>query len=142
MRRGLFSSAFTLMEMVVAVVIVAILAAIAIPSYMSYLKRSAYGEIVAMADRYKASVATCVDYNNGTMTNCNGGSSGIPANIVAGPGVISTVTVTSGVIVIVPKNQSGITSAETYVATPTYSVNGVTWAISGGVCGTGYISDC
>lgn len=134
---------FTLMELLVAIAIVGILAAIAVPSYLKYVSRSAYSEVVAMADRYKASVASCLEYNAGANATCNGGSSSIPADITApGPGIINTLTVSQGVITIVPKNQSGVSAAETYVATPTYSSNGVTWTISGGVCGTGYISDC
>jgi type IV pilus assembly protein PilA len=136
-------SGFTLMELLVGIVVVGILAAIAVPSYLSYVSRSAYSGVVAMADRYKASVAACLDYNSGSTTNCNGGASGIPANISSpGPGIVDAVTVSAGVITIIPKNQSGVSASATYVATPTYTTNGVTWAVTGGVCGTGYIQDC
>lgn len=136
-------SGFSLMELLIAIAIVGILAAIAVPSYLRYLSRSAYSEVVAMADRYKASVAACLEYNAGVAATCNGGSSSIPADIAApGPGLVNSLTVAQGVITIVPKNQSGISAAETYIATPTYTSNGVTWSIGGGVCGTGYITDC
>jgi prepilin-type N-terminal cleavage/methylation domain-containing protein len=134
---------FTLMELLIAIAVIGILAAIAVPSYLGYSSRSAYSGVVSMADRYKISVADCIEYNSGTATNCNGGSNGIPVNISApGVGVVNSVTVAAGVITVTPNNQNGISSLSTYVATPTYSTNSVTWTISGGVCGKGYISDC
>ncbi len=137
-------SGFTLMELLLAIAFIGILAAIAIPSYLGYINRSAYSAVVSMADRIKISVAACLDYNSGVTTNCNGGSNSIPANITSpGPGLVDSVTVALGVITIVPKNQNGISAAYTYIATPTYSsTTGVTWTITGGVCGTGYIPDC
>jgi len=139
-----FQTGFTLLELLISITIVAVLAAVAIPSYLSYLRKSAYSEVVQTADSYKVAIAMCIDSNNGVATNCDGGSGDIPANIASGNGlgVVDSVTVTDGVITIVPRNQSGISASETYILTPTYSTNGVTWAVSGGVCGTGYVTSC
>lgn len=134
---------FNLIEVMVALLVVGILAAIAVPSYLRYMSRSAYSEITATADRYKASVAACLDYTSGVATNCNGGSNSIPANITApGVGMVYSATVAAGTITIIPNAQNGVTAAMTYVAVPTYSTNGVTWTISGGICGTGIITEC
>ncbi len=132
---------FSLIELLVAIAIVAILAAAGIPAYLSYLTKSRMSEVVTAADKYRAAVAECLDQNAGTATNCDGGSEGIPANITSGTGHISTVTVTDGVITATPRAQGGLTSSDTYILTPTYSsTNGVSWTVSGGACTNSHVN--
>lgn len=131
---------FTLLELLIAIAIVAILAAVAIPSYLNYLAKAHLSDLMTAADRLKPAVAECIDRNRGTMTSCDGSSSGIPANITSGPGNISTITVVDGVITATPRAQNGLTVTDTYILTPTWTQNqGITWAVSGGSCSNAYV---
>ena len=63
---------FTLIELMIVVAIIAILAAIALPAYQNYIKRSKVSEGVVAADACKASVSEFVASENS-----------LPANITA-----------------------------------------------------------
>lgn len=66
---------FTLIELMIAVAIVAILAAIAIPSYSSYVNRSKLSE---GADALAAVQIKMESYYQNTQTYDNGGVCGVP----------------------------------------------------------------
>ncbi len=134
---------FTLMELLIAIAIVAILAAVAIPTYIHYTKKAYYSDVVQAADRYKVAVASCLDERNGVLADCDGGAYGIPADIAAGDGVgqVDSVTVADGVITVVPQESHGIVAGDTYVLTPTYSdTAGISWTASGGGCTSNLVS--
>ncbi|MDF1795636.1 MAG: prepilin-type N-terminal cleavage/methylation domain-containing protein [Coxiellaceae bacterium] len=135
------TSGFSLIELLVAIAIVAILAAVGIPAYMSYMVKSRMSEIVTMSDKYKSAVAECLDQNAGTAANCDGGTEGIPANITSGPGYLSTISITDGVITATPRVSGGLTASDTYILTPTWSAtNGTSWTVSGGACTNSYVN--
>lgn len=116
---------FTLMELLIAIAIVGILAAIAIPSYLTYVRKSQYTEIIQTADTYKTAVAACIQKLN-TATGCNAGTNGIPT--FSGPvGNVNTVGVTNGVILVTP-TASVFAATDTYTLTPTLTNGAVTWA--------------
>ncbi len=133
---------FTLLEILIAVAIVAVLAAIAIPSYMHYMSKSHYSELIQMGDRYKIAVAFCLEDTKGVMASCDGGAYDIPDDISSGSGIgqVDAVSVVDSVITVTPKAENGISASDTYILTPTYSSNGVTWTVSGGGCADGLIS--
>jgi len=140
-----FIKGFSLTELLIAVAIIALLSIIAIPSYQHYMKRTYYNEVVQAADRYKLAVALCLEEAKGVMDDCDGGINGVPADVTAGSGVsqVDSITVLDGVITVTPKAANSIPASATYVLTPTYnSATGVSWALSGGVCGKGLISKC
>ena len=128
---------FTLIELMITVTIVAILAAIAVPTYLNYTRRAYFSEIVEATTPYKVGVAECFQ-NQAALTNCNGGSNHIPANITSTTGNVSSVTVSGGVITVTPVANNGILATDTYILTPTAVNSTLTWVASGGGVSNGY----
>ena len=131
---------FTLIELLIAIAIVGILTAIAIPSYQNYTRKAHFTEAVQATTPFKLGIEECFQVT-GDLTNCQAGKNGVPANIVAGSGIglIDSVIVgDGGVVTVTPKDLYGIKKADTYVLTPTASANQLSWASSGGGVDAGY----
>lgn len=128
---------FTLIELMITVAIVAILAAIALPTYLSYTRRANFSEVVDSTSPYKVGVSECFQ-KTGSLSGCNGGVAGVPTNITTVTGKVASVTVNNGVITVVPVAENGILSSDTYILTPTVNTNTLTWAATGGGVSNGY----
>lgn len=134
---------FTLMELLIAIAIVAILAAIAVPTYLSYTQKAYYSEVVQTADQYKTAVSACLEQQGGVLANCNGGASGIPADFTGGTAQVDSVSVASSVITVTPNAANGVAATDTYILTPTYTAGqGISWAATGGGCTSGLAPNC
>ncbi len=129
-------SGFTLIELIIAIAIIAILAAIAIPSYNQYTIRARYSEVVIAAEPYKIGVEQCYQVRQ-ALADCDGGSYGVPANSSSVAGQVSSISVTNGVITVTPDASNGIVATDTYILTPT-AASPITWAASGGGVTNGY----
>ena len=133
------SKGFTLIELMITVTIVAILAAVAVPSYQNYTRRAYFTEIVSAVAPFKIGVTECYQ-TQGALTNCSGGSNHIPANIASATGAVASVSCAAGVITVTPVAQNGILASDTYILTPTVTNNTLIWASSGGGVTNGYSS--
>jgi type IV pilus assembly protein PilA len=123
---------FTLMELLITIVIIGILAAIAIPSYLNYTKKAYYSEIVRATAPLKVAVGECY-HTTGDLTLCVAGSNGVPADVTtATGGVASLTTAAGGIITATPVAQHGIVATDTYILTPSIVNNDMIWTSSGG----------
>jgi type IV pilus assembly protein PilA len=135
---------FTLIELMIVVAIIGILASIALPAYQTYTKKARFSEIVMAATAPKTAVEVCAQAQgivSGTsITGCNGGSAGVPADIsVASGGVASVTTTAAGKITVVPVQTNGLVTGDDYILTPTPDATGkLNWAVTGGCVGKGY----
>lgn len=116
---------FTLMELLIAIAIVAILAAIAVPTYLQYVKKARYTEVLKQLETYKIAAASCrtasAQSNSDAVTKCVPGQYGIPANFVGDTDkdLVQSITVTTPSggtytrIVATPFAKYGIASTDT-----------------------------
>lgn len=70
-------SGFTLIELMVVIAIIAILSAVGIPAYQSYIQKAAMTDMLQAMMPYKTAVELCA-LEQGSLTECNIGANGIP----------------------------------------------------------------
>ena len=73
-----FSKGFTLIEIMITVVIIAVIAAIAIPNYTDYITRSKFTEAHGMLADLRVKMEQFYMDNRRYSTNAGGGTCGIP----------------------------------------------------------------
>lgn len=86
---------FTLIELMVVIAIIAILSAIGIPAYQSYIQKAALTDMLQAMVPYKTGVELCA-IDQGTLTPCNIATQGIPATTETR--YVSQVAVAAGAI--------------------------------------------
>lgn len=115
---NMIQAGFTLIELMIVVAIIAILAAVALPSYQAYTTKAAYSEVILAIGPYKSGVQRCILKN--PIAACNLGTNGVPISTTTQ--AVASVTVVAGVITVMPKAFRGIKTDNKYILTPTGGV--------------------
>lgn len=126
---------FTLIELMIVIAIIGILAAVAVPQYSSYTKRSKFAEVITQTNSAKTTVSLCFQVDHDIAT-CNG--TGLATDFagmypdVASPGIghLESLTTVAGVITATGTQE---TDGATYILTPIIAnSNTLTWSIGAG----------
>lgn len=104
-------SGFTLFELMIAIVVIAILTAIGLPAYQGYVKKAALTDMLQSMSAYKSAVEICA-IEKGALKGCNNGSNGIA--VTKSSNYVASITVSNGVITLVGSNAlAGLTTTLT-----------------------------
>lgn len=124
---------FTLIELLIVVFIISILAALAVPAYLSYVSKSYFSEVISATASYKLAVEACYQIQGAgaAVTGCAGGSNGVPANNTTGEGNVGSITVSSAGVITATGSTLHNLSSYTYILTPTPTNNVLIWTVSG-----------
>jgi len=116
-------SGFTLIELMIVVAIIGILAAIALPAYQDYTKRSHVTEGMSLAAAAKTSVAEYFSSEATLPTNNSAAGLATAADIKGN--AVTSVTVSGGLISIVYNTK--VTSGATLLLSPITTTGGIEW---------------
>ena len=119
---------FTLIELMIVVAIIGILAAVALPAYQDYTKRTHVAEGLTLAGGAKASVTEY--FSSQGKFPLNNDSAGLAAKADIKGNAVTSVEVASGKITITYNDK--VTNNATLELSPTTGAGGVQWSCKGG----------
>lgn len=119
---------FTLIELMIVVAIIGILAAVALPAYQDYTKRSHVSEGLSLAAGAKTSVTEF--YSSMGNFPTNNASAGLATNTSISGNSVTSVTVASGLITIAYNDK--VQNGATLVLSPSTVSGAINWVCKGG----------
>ncbi|HEC29593.1 MAG TPA: prepilin-type N-terminal cleavage/methylation domain-containing protein [Gammaproteobacteria bacterium] len=137
MKAPAHNNGFTLIELMIVVAIIGILAAIAIPAYQDYVKRSYVSEGLQFGDNVKTSLSEFfASSGNWPSTNA---SAGLPSTITSINGLaVRSVQVNESVIRITYNTRVSPGSYIDIVGTSVPTSGSITWTCTGGTLANKY----
>ncbi len=122
-------SGFTLIELMIVVAIIGILAAIALPAYQDYTKRSNVTEGFSLAGGVKAAVAEY--YSSEGAWPTSNGVAGLATSTDISGNAVTSVAVVNGLITVTYNSKVDATN-NTIQLSPNASGGSIEWKCSGG----------
>ncbi len=122
---------FTLIELMIVVAIIGILAAVALPAYQTYTKKSRFSEVVLAASAVKTAVDTCFQTRGaGLLTNCDTAAKTGADLIGAAAGThVASVTITGTTAVITALGDTTTVDGRNYILSPTPQSGTLVWTV-------------
>ncbi|TXJ00043.1 MAG: prepilin-type N-terminal cleavage/methylation domain-containing protein [Neisseriales bacterium] len=119
---------FTIIELMIAVAIIGVLAAIAIPAYQNYIIRAKVSEALTFASQAKTAVSEYYQ-SQGALPTSNSQAGLAAASSISGTNVSSVSIDTNGAITV---TTSIATISGNIMFSPSTSASGINWSCTGG----------
>ncbi len=119
---------FTIIELMIAVAIIGVLAAIAIPAYQNYIIRAKVSEALTFASQAKTAVSEYYQ-SQGSLPTSNTQAGLAAASSISGTNVSSVSIDTNGAITV---TTSIATISGNIMFSPATSASGINWSCTGG----------
>ena len=125
---------FTLIELMIVIAIIGILAAIALPAYQTYTKKSRFTEVVLAAATVKTNIDSCFQgRGNYILTNCDSISEiSIDASGVTAANNVNSISIAPNTALVTATGEPSVDSA-TYTLSPIVNNDTLNWT-AGGTC--------
>ncbi len=121
---------FSLIELLIVMVIVAVLSVVALPVYQTYVGRAKFTEVIQATAPYKIAAEIAWQNTATSLTDLDAGSHGIPDATGSNDREIKSITMVAGVITatantVVDENNAGVT----YVLQAHDFSGGIIWKV-------------